>query len=168
MSTTMNETRPLTQGTDGTRLTTSLREAIDPEGRLAAAVETAIIPGRLRAWALGVTETLAEPSILAETTLEEARRRIRGLTREDAELSGRQQCLAVRYDDWLTAFVRWRGSLRVLRDMLTESTDSGEPVDEARQMRHEIAFWLVEGRCLMSEIDTWSLEALYRDRGVAD
>lgn len=50
----------------------------------------------------------------------------------------------------------------------TPDTSGEEPVRRLEELRRKLLQWIVDCRAHRTELDTWFLEAVYRDRGVGD
>lgn len=132
-------------------------------------VEVPIVPGELNAWCTAVREKLSALreerrhclkvhdelyEQILETDLGLAHR-VRGLRERDAGLRDELGTIEERLDQLLRADA---GNPRA----------SWEPDREAAGLREDILKWIVDSRAVEKEIETWLLEALFRDRGGGD
>jgi hypothetical protein len=138
-------------------------------GGLERAAAAGIVPGELRPWCRSLTAVL-EPVRRAWTAHADEERAIRErILEEDLELASRVATLERRGRE-LERGLAGLGELaaELLQEDMQSPTSSREPTARVRLLRKSTLAWIADLRAHDGELCTWLVEALQRDRGVAD
>lgn len=130
---------------------------------------SAVVPGELRAWCDGLVRGARRVGSAWQRYAEEEGGLLEQILREDRELGHR-------VDHFIQAFAALSRELFELREWaahlleqdLEEPAGSEEPTEDVRELRRRALEWIVDTRAHHGDVSTFLLEAVYRDRGVAD
>jgi len=146
--------------------TTALSDALR---RLEETVNVPIVPGELEEWHNGVHRRLEPIAQLWGRVREGHRGLFRQMREVDPELGHRIDELEERDTALGIELGEFQRELSARSPREPEpSNDSSEPAKRLERLRHARLEWIVHGRALVKEVETWFVEAHLRDRGDGD
>jgi len=128
-----------------------------------------VVPGELASWCRDVGAKLAAMRDAWREASRRWREETERILEKDTALAARVDELrrkeAALGDELDDASSRAKG---LLAGDLEDPTASEESLGGAERLRKDLLAWIVGARALDAEVETWFLEADYRDRGVGD
>lgn len=127
-----------------------------------------VVPGELAGWCKNIVAALNRLSQLWSDYLDRHGATFNAIARQDPGLAHRTGVLREK-DAWLADRLRrLREQARGIVDVIADHDGSWEPRQRGAALRRELLAFVVDVRAQRAQIDNWFVEALYRDRGVAD
>lgn len=138
--------------------------------RFERSLETPIVPGEMAAWLRKAREALREAGERFRDEEDAAHEQLRqDILREDIALAPRVEELKEKHEDVRDRWIKIRMEL----EQLCEEAERAEPHeakldDEIERFKEKALSFVIAARSHETAITTWYMEALNRDRGIAD
>jgi hypothetical protein len=148
---------------------TTTPEAFDLAlARLETEVSIPVVAGDGRRWCQDVLTALREVDSAWQHHAHTNRQTMKRTMKTDIELAGRVEKLATRETELTQQLDLLGRKTRVLDERARSSEGGEEPTKAVEEVRTEWLSWIVSCRALTKEIQTWFMEANYRDVGGGD
>lgn len=136
--------------------------------RLENEVSVAVVAGDGRKWCSTVLLALREVDQSWQHHAQTNRQTMKRTMKTDIELANRVEKMAEREAELTQQLDLLGRKTRVLDDRAREAEGGEEPTKQIEEVRTDWLTWIVNCRALTKEIQTWFLEANYRDVGAGD
>lgn len=148
--------------------------SVDPQefDRLLAQLETEVsvpvVAGDARKWCETVLEALREVDVSWQQHIAANRATLKQTMKTDLELANRVEKLAQKEVELTNQLDLLGRQTRILCDRTLAAEGGEEPTKAVEEAREGWLAWIVSCRAITKEIQTWFLEANYRDAGAGD
>lgn len=145
-------------------------DLLETVAKLETTLETPVIPGELRSWTKEVQDALVEVKPWLKKAIEKQHpEKLGTISREDPELMRRVTQLEEQDGALLEQFQEMENAIEALRSHAEKvGIDEAKLDPQARACTDQGLALVLAIRKQEVAIETWEMEALTRDRGVAD
>jgi hypothetical protein len=127
-----------------------------------------VVAGDARKWCESVLAVLREIDVEWQQHVTENRKTLTQTLKTDVELANRVDKLAQKEAELTNHLDLLGRQTRVLLDRAQQAEGGEEPTKAVEELREGWLAWIVSCRAVTKEIQTWFLEANYRDVGGGD
>ncbi|MCA9415610.1 MAG: hypothetical protein KC917_05040 [Candidatus Omnitrophica bacterium] len=125
-----------------------------------------IVPGEGEKWCVSVAKSIETTHEEIKRTLEEHQDAYARILDEDPGLSARVRELRGKESESVEQLIAFLGKTQFAEARVKQTSEnSWEPTTDLEVLRGDILDWITTTRALHEEIETWYVEAFYRERG---